>query len=306
MRGRRLLPVMAMASAALLGLNTAVMARYFNEPAKPPIGVDVLQVPSPESGKGPREVWVWRPQVRNVRSLPVLYFLHGLPGSAGDLWQAGMAEALAANLANKGTPFIVVSPDGNGATRGDTEWADSTDGKDQLETFLVQHVIPAVEVRHRRDRKHRAIAGFSMGGYGAMNLALRHPDLFGQVATFAGYFHVDDPDGMFAKDPTAIAANSPDQHVPAAKGLRVLLLSGDHDEEPVVKGESARFKALLDQHGLRSTYTVSPGGHTWDWVSSQYGALFDFLNRHWKNLERSDNSPLGVVRSHLVRPGKAR
>jgi S-formylglutathione hydrolase FrmB len=297
---------MAMASATLLGLNSAVMARYFNQTAKPPVGVEVLHVPSPEPGNGPREVWVWRPQVRNVRTLPVLYFLHGLPGGAGDLWQAGMAEALAANLANKGTPFIVASPDGNGVTRGDTEWADSVDGKDQLETFLLQRVIPAVEGRHRRDRKHRAIAGFSMGGYGAMNVALRHPDLFSQVATFAGYFHVDDPDGMFGKDAKAIAANSPDQHVAAARGLRTLLLTGDHDEEPVVKGESARFKALLDQRGLPATLAVSPGGHSWSWVSSQFGVLFDFLNRHWKNLERSDNSPLGVVRSHVLRPGKPR
>jgi S-formylglutathione hydrolase FrmB len=36
-----------------------------------------------------------------------------------------------------------------------------------------------------------------MGGYGATNLALRHPDLFGQLVSVAGYHHVDDPDGVF-------------------------------------------------------------------------------------------------------------
>ncbi|HZQ27073.1 MAG TPA: alpha/beta hydrolase-fold protein [Acidimicrobiales bacterium] len=299
----RLLPVMGATCVALLGLNGAVMARYFNEEATPPVGVEVLHVPSPEKGRGPRDVWVWKPHVRNVRTLPVLYFLHGVPGQAGDVFDHGLAAALAANLARDGTPFIVAAPDGNGTTRLDTEWADAKDGQDLLETFVLKHVIPAVEGPHLRDRRHRAIAGFSMGGYGAMNLALRHPDVFGQVVSMAGYFHVDDPDGMFGKDPAVVAANSPDQHVAVARRLRVLLLSGDHDEESVVTGESQRFKALLDEHHVPATLTITPGGHDWGWVASQFPALIDFLGRPWHNVERADNLPFGMVSRGMKRAG---
>ena len=70
-------------------------------------------------------------------------------------------------------------------------------------------VISAVEGAHRRDRRNRIIAGFSMGGYGAANLALRHPTVFGAVASFAGYFHIDDPDSVFGGDPRVESANDP-------------------------------------------------------------------------------------------------
>ena len=48
-----------------------------------------------------------------------------------------------------------------------------------------------------RDAAHRAIAGFSMGGYGAMNIAMQNPGVFGQVVSIAGYFVVNDLSGMF-------------------------------------------------------------------------------------------------------------
>jgi S-formylglutathione hydrolase FrmB len=74
-------------------------------------------------------------------------------------------------------------------------------GATAIETYLIDRVIPAVEGRNRRDAAHRVIAGFSMGGFGAANIALRHSDLFSAVASIAGYFHIDDPDGVFAKNP---------------------------------------------------------------------------------------------------------
>ena len=94
-------------------------------------------------------------------------------------------------------PFVLAAPDGNGLSHRDTEWANAVDGTDQFETFVTGNVIRAVEGSHLRDRTRRAIAGFSMGGYGAVNLALRHPDLYGEVVPIAGYFHVDDPSGVF-------------------------------------------------------------------------------------------------------------
>jgi S-formylglutathione hydrolase FrmB len=175
----------------------------------------------------------------------------------------------------------VVAPDGNGVGHGDTEWADAVDGVDRVESFLIQVVIPAVEGAHRRPRVERAIAGMSMGGYGAMNIALRHPDLFGQVVSVAGYFHVDDPDGMFAGDPSAVAANSPDQHADAARGLRVLLLDGDQEDLALVRGEAQRFAGLLAEHGIPVTVHTSPGHHDLRYLASQYPTIAQFVDQGW-------------------------
>ena len=51
--------------------------------------VEVLDVASPEPGTPPRQVWVWRPRVPERRSLPVLYFLHGVPGTAAAPFRDG-------------------------------------------------------------------------------------------------------------------------------------------------------------------------------------------------------------------------
>jgi S-formylglutathione hydrolase FrmB len=227
-----------------------------------------------------REVDVYRPGVADSADLPVVYFLHGSPGSAGDVFGAGLAAALDAWVAGGGRPFVVASPDGNGS-RPDTEWADAADGADRLESFVVGVVVPSVEGDHPRDRGHRAVAGFSMGGYGAMNLGLRHPDVFGQVVSLAGYFHAYDGEGVFGGDSGEEAANSPDQHVESARNTRIALLDGDHDQVPIVKGESQRFASLLRDAGMDPEVVISSGGHDWDYVSSQFRTVIEFLDAGW-------------------------
>lgn len=243
--------------------------------------VSVMRLRLPWAESVSKAVWVYRPPAPDSRNLPVLYFLHGLPGAPYDVFRAGLAHSLDSFFAAGHRPFVVVAANGNGIVHGDTEWADSDDGRDRVETFLTQVVIPAVEGRHRRSPNRRAIAGFSMGGYGAMNLALRHRDLFDQVVSIAGYFHADDPSGMFAGNPALIAANSPDKLVDQARGLRILLIDGRQDRLPVVAGESQRFAALLHADGIPVVLKLPDGRHNWNLVSSQFGAIERFLERGW-------------------------
>src|SRR5207245_2907553 len=95
------------------------------------------------------------------------------------------------------------------AVREDTEWANSADGADPLETFVTTAVTHAVEGAHPRPARLRTIAGVSMGGYGAMNIGLHQPTLYGQIVSVSGYFHIDDPDKVFAGNRKLEAANSP-------------------------------------------------------------------------------------------------
>jgi S-formylglutathione hydrolase FrmB len=237
-------------------------------------------------------VYVWRPDVPETRTLPVVYFLHGVPSDPKTIvGYEGLARQAAAYVAHGGTPFVLAVPDGNGSHHADTEWADAADGSDRVETRFMDEVIPAVEGRHRRDAGHRAIAGFSMGGYGSMNLALRHPGVFGSVASISGYFHVDDPSGMFGGRNDLIAANRPDEHVEAARRMRIFLAVGDQDDDPVVRGEPQRFKKLLDDAGVPAVLEVRPGGHDWDLVRSVLPDTFGFLARGWQEAGAPPSSP---------------
>jgi len=228
-----------------------------------------------------RTIVIYHPAVADELKLPVVYFLHGLPGTSDDLFSTGFTGALDQAFMHGVAPFLVVSLDGHGAAHYDTEWADSVNGQDMVETTLLNVVIPSIESGSPRIREQRAIAGFSMGGYGAMNLALRHPDVFGQVISLAGYFHVDDPSAMFAGRPDVIAANSPDQHVRAAVDMRILLADGSNDGDPLISGESPRMKALFDAAGIPATLSITGGGHDWDWVARQYPSIINFLEGGW-------------------------
>lgn len=231
---------------------------------------------------GTRKVWVYRPSARDSPTLPVLYFLHGVPGTPADLFtEAHFVTAMDRYLAAGGRPFVVASLDGRSGRHPDTEWVDAVDGTDPIASLALGPELAAVEGSNRRDREHRALAGYSMGGYGAMNLAMIHPGMFGQVATIGGYFHVDDPDRMLGTAPATIAANSPDQHPTAARGLHILILDSTGDRDPTARGQTPAFAATLRAAHVPATETLIPGGHTWSFVTAAIPRMITFLAVGW-------------------------
>jgi S-formylglutathione hydrolase FrmB len=113
----------------------------------------------------------------------VLYLLHGAFGDSADWTQSGDAEAITA-----GAPLIVVMPDGgNGGWY--TNWRNrGAGGPPEWETFHIGELIPWVDDHYRTiaERDGRAIAGLSMGGFGSMSYAGRHPALFDWAGSFSG------------------------------------------------------------------------------------------------------------------------
>ncbi len=110
---------------------------------------------------------------------PVLYLLHGL-GDHADGWRGRsfLTDYAAENR------LIIVTPEG-----GDSWYTDSaTVPGDRYESYLIQELIPDVESRYRtvKSRAGRAIAGLSMGGYGAIKLGVKYPDRFSFAASTSG------------------------------------------------------------------------------------------------------------------------
>jgi S-formylglutathione hydrolase FrmB len=245
----------------------------------------VLHVAVPGDPGVTRPVDVYRPPVADSPDIPVVYLLHGYPGSANEPFQNGIPSIIDRLEARGYPPFVLVVPDGNGVHHHDTEWANAVDGTDQFETFVTQNVIEAVEGSNRRDRSRRAIAGFSMGGYGAVNLAFHHPDLFGQVVAIAGYFHVDDTSDVFDHQLAAIDAATPELHLDQARGERILLLDGSPGGDRVVSGESRLFYQQLVAARVPVSYEQLSGGHSWQLVASAFPDVVRFLDASWESLE---------------------
>ncbi len=195
---------------------------------------------------------------------PVLYLLHGYPGNPG-LWTGDGAQLpqVLDQLIDGGDlpPMLAVMPDGNGQTVSDCEWGDTAHG-DRVEDWLVNSLLPAIDHRyHTLGSQARAIAGFSAGGFGAVNLGLRHPDLFRWAASWSGYFAARQD--VFGP---ATAANSPmltTQSLDPAR--RIPLYVGIGSEDTEFMADNHQFAAQLTRVGWTSwRLDTVPGGHGWE------------------------------------------
>ncbi len=108
---------------------------------------------------------------------PVLYLLHGYTDDHTAWIQFGQMNKILDNLINEATvpSMIVVMPNG-----GVSFYINSADGKARYEDMFVEEFIPFIDktYRTRPKKEFRAIAGLSMGGYGSLIYALKHPELF--------------------------------------------------------------------------------------------------------------------------------
>ena len=238
-----------------------------------------LSIEVADVGVHHRQVRVYTPDVARPDLLPVVYALHGLPGSDRDLCNAGSVRGLESAFRTGVEPFVLACPDARTTAVTDAEWADTTDGSTHLETFVTRQIIDAVEGRNRRPRGMRALAGFSMGGFAAASLALRHPALYSQVIALAGYFRIDDPDRIFGTDP---AAHDPDDLVPTAGRLRWFLVQARRDRSSLTARDSDRWAAVLHHHRVRATVTTTAGGHNPAWADAQLPAAAVFLAAGWR------------------------
>jgi enterochelin esterase-like enzyme len=165
---------------------------------------------------------------------PVLYLLHG-GGDDQTSWQKqGAAGSILDQLYTEKriVAMIVVMPNAQGRSS-------------DFEQDLRQAVIPYVESHYetRRDCRHQAIAGVSLGGWQALSIGLKHTDRFAWVGGFS---------------PALI-----DNVVPAnySGQLKLLWLScGDRDSN---KGECERLHQAFEKKNVPHIWHVSPGEHEW-------------------------------------------
>jgi len=167
---------------------------------------------------------------------PVIYFLHGAGGNENS--DAGGFSGLVAKLAEekKIPPAICVFPNG-----GMSGYQDRPEAKVMGETLIVKELVPLIDRTYRTQarREARVVTGFSMGGGGAVRLALKHPDLFSAAGSWAG--------ALRGRGGAAPPELEPDYLKEVAGKVRLLLIVGDKDptyagHAPVVQNlEQARY-----------------------------------------------------------------
>ena len=220
---------------------------------------------------------------------PVIYYLHGYEGNESSyLDYAKYWRQAEARLG----PMILVFVNG-----GETSFfSDSADGAQPGETVVVKELIPHIDQKYRTVAAAggRSLHGYSMGGFGALKLAFKHPELFGSTVAY-GATLADAADfkkhlgkvfaQVFANDPKRFAENDPfvlaKQNAEKIRGqVAVSLIIGTKDDF------LARNRALRDelqQIKIPVTYEeVRGAGHKKDDLYGPAAAhAFQFSAQHF-------------------------
>lgn len=244
---------------------------------------------------------------------PVVYYLHGMWGSERDWADQGRIGTVADSLVARGMPeVIIVLPDGdngyytNWATNGSVNECRASPPVDEpastycvptprYEDYIARDVVTWVDstFRTRADAAHRGIAGLSMGGYGAITLALRHATIWSAAASHSGVLSVvqsHDVDGapgtrpgimelerlwgprfwpliapVFGRDTADWWAREPARlaDAAAARGDVPSIYIDVGTSDRLVLGGNRHFRSELHRLGIQAEYREWPGAHTW-------------------------------------------
>ncbi len=204
---------------------------------------------------------------------PVVYLLHGYPQDEmaflGGRFQGLSIEAEA-------PPFIVVMPRSKNGYGGTPYVNSPVTGR--WEDFFVDDLVPWVDAHYRTlpTPQSRGIAGYSLGGFSALRLALRHPDLFGAVYALSPAWIEDEvvqdlPPGAgtsvhdreeFARasfaDRAAIAISAAFADVPGPPPLFVDVTARERWIQHLPVENGPRLRAIAIDYGKRDEFTHLP------------------------------------------------
>lgn len=217
---------------------------------------------------------------------PVLYMLHGSPGTPHNWVGAGKGPSTEDALVALGKmrETIIVSPDGNGPVYTYSEWANSFDGRQRMEDAIALDLVHYIDQHYRTlpDAADRVIGGNSEGGFGAVNIALHHPDIFGAALTMGGYFTADSAIFGYGKTATQYRLyNSPSSYIFTPSGLRavhalhLVICVGTSDGEFYTDGVTLHKQWL--QAGGHATLLTDTGGHSWELWALELGESLPLL-----------------------------
>ncbi len=183
---------------------------------------------------------------------------------------------------------LVVTPDGV-----DSWYVNSfTDSSARYESAIVSDLLPFVLGKYPADRRNLGIGGLSMGGYGALTLGLRHPDIFRFIGELSG--SLDIPFGMpdlekngrgglrpaltraFGADTAGWGAVSPERLACSIDTFRapyIYMANGIQDEFRLRVGLHRAFADILRSRGIAYEYHETPGRHAWDYWAREIAPL---------------------------------
>jgi len=210
----------------------------------------------------------------------VVYLLHGYSGNHTD-WVRLTGIVRYAEERR----VMVVMPDGANAFYTDARGYPAKYEQHILETIrFIDDTFATID-----SPAGRGIGGLSMGGYGAMKLGLKYPELFGSVASHSGVLDIaaamrNNPDlqihGIFGPE---VPAEEDCFQLATRPGPKPAIYFDCGDEDFLIE-HNRRFTAHLQQLGVEHVYREHPGAHTWEYWDCHVVEALDFHCRQFARL----------------------
>ncbi|SEL12983.1 alpha/beta hydrolase [Parapedobacter koreensis] len=244
--------------------------------------VDTVSVPSKVMDKTIKAVIITPDGYTIKDTLPVVYVLHGYGGNYSD-WVNNVPELKNTVDLHR---FIIVCPDGGFSS---WYWDSPVDQSFRYETFVSNELVAWVDAQYHtiRSPKGRAITGLSMGGHGALYLAMRHLDVYGAAGSTAGGVDIRPFPlnwdmakrlGSYAQYPDRweeyTVINMTHRLTPNALALII-----DCGTEDFFYGVNERLHRKLLDRNIPHMYITGPGAHNWAYWKQSIGYQLLYFTR---------------------------
>lgn len=230
------------------------------------------------------------------KTYPVLYLLHGMWESNAIWAERGHALDVLDRLTASGEAceMVLAAPNAGG---GNPEiyqngYFDMPGWK--YETFFFTEFLPYIERKYRikGDKRHRAVAGLSMGGGGSASYGQRHPDMFCAVYAMSALMDIpergaarfDNPDGKLAKLTRSVIEKSCVKYVRESdearkEQLRSVAWFVDCGDDDFLLDRNIEFFRAMREADIPCQFRVRDGGHDWEYWHSALYLCLPFVSR---------------------------
>lgn len=229
-------------------------------------------------------------------SFPVVYLLHGLGDHESSWYQGSRLYYYTEKYSEQLSDIIYVMPEGF-----NSYYVNRYNGRFNYMDMFTRELVPLIDSLFRTfpDPSQRAVMGYSMGGYGALILPSKNPDVFSISVPLSMSFRTDD---QYLAEPVSVfqyqwgsvfggnednrfteyfLENSPFHYFSQEDpGLTIFIDCGD-DEETLCHTNDSLHCYLMDQ-GIKHEYRIRDGGHSWDTWNRSLPVSLKFISDCFK------------------------
>lgn len=207
-----------------------------------------------------------------TKPYPVFYLLHRWAGNNESFLKSNLIAEL------NGKPLIVVTPS------ADTSWYVNSfsNPASRYEDFMMQELVPYIDKKYKTDTSRQAIGGFSMGGFGALQLGLKYPERFKFISDISGAINPPFSDvPLTSNSPLHLIKNSVRvsfgdaksavstssnvfrliKSVPASSSVFIYMAVGKQDQFDFIIPQHHLFIDALKKQKINYQYSEYEGGH---------------------------------------------